>query len=446
MPYTLLRKLSEVGNRRVIQTKHIREFSHQSKYLLAVIGLIIGFIFSTAALAQEDTAPLSRVADNAPSQDAQHIPITYVKIAQPAQSGIPRYLETASNSGTAGARIAITDANITGRFLGYSYTLNVVDISAASDLATELSTPEEGTTEPTEKNSAYPIILLDAPSSEFTEAMDIIAARAPESVIINVSNSAPALRQTFCDRPLLHTIPSYEMKTDALAQWFRVKRINAILAIYGSHDHDMLFLDALKTSAKKFKLKIVDTKQWTASFDLRRAAFSEIPLFTRTDEKYQAVFAADMGNQFAYSLPFNTDRIVPVVGSAGLKPLGWHFTHEQWGARQLQNRFLTQCMRSMDETDYAAYSAIIALSTAQQQGTPANGRALYRALLNDSFSLAAYKGRPLSFRANSGQLRQPIALAHEDALVTHAPLPGFLHQTNELDTLGAVNLTCKDLL
>ena len=47
-----------------------------------------------------------------------------------------------------------------------------------------------------------------------------------------------------------------------------------------------------------------------------------------------------------------------------------------------------------------------------------------------------FKGRGLSFRAWNGQLRQPIAVVNSRALVTLAPVEGFLHQRNEMDTLG----------
>ena len=50
--------------------------------------------------------------------------------------------------------------------------------------------------------------------------------------------------------------------------------------------------------------------------------------------------------------------------------------------------------------------------------------------------LGGFKGRPLTYRGWNGQLRQPIAIAHPRALVAQAPLEGFLHQTNELDSLG----------
>ena len=50
--------------------------------------------------------------------------------------------------------------------------------------------------------------------------------------------------------------------------------------------------------------------------------------------------------------------------------------------------------------------------------------------------MAGFKGRPLTYRNWNGQLRQPIAVAHPMALVAQAPIDGFGHQVNELDTLG----------
>lgn len=53
-----------------------------------------------------------------------------------------------------------------------------------------------------------------------------------------------------------------------------------------------------------------------------------------------------------------------------------------------------------------------------------------------AFELAGFKGRALSFRSWDGQLRQPIGLAAARNLVTQAPVEGFLHPINEMDTLG----------
>jgi ABC transporter substrate binding protein (PQQ-dependent alcohol dehydrogenase system) len=57
-------------------------------------------------------------------------------------------------------------------------------------------------------------------------------------------------------------------------------------------------------------------------------------------------------------------------------------------------------------------------------------------LFSDRFQLAAFKGRKLSYRPWSGQLRQPIPLIHPRALVSQSPQEGILHPVTDLDSLG----------
>jgi hypothetical protein len=42
----------------------------------------------------------------------------------------------------------------------------------------------------------------------------------------------------------------------------------------------------------------------------------------------------------------------------------------------------------------------------------------------------------MSFRVWNNQLRQPIMLATQDWVSARAPIEGFKHRTNDLDTLG----------
>lgn len=365
--------------------------------------------------------------------------IVYIKVERPTPAGTPSYLIRPNDEGIAGAEIGIEDANITGKFLGYSLSLahqGAFD-SAATDVIANTS-----------------VVLIDSPDAQYEQAVRSVVSINPSALVVNVASGKDAFRQQHCELNVLHTYPSYQMKTDALGQWLRTKRLSSVLTLRGTHESDQAYLNAFLRTAKKFKLNIVEEKIWQASFDLRRSAFSEIPLFTRTKKPYDAIFSADTQGQYAYSLPFNTHLIVPIMGSAGLKPLGWHFTHEQWGARQLQNRFKEKFSRNMNDVDFAAYAAIIAISTALQRSEnndsdthePVTGTKLFNALVDDQLSIAAYKGRQLTFRIGTRQLRQPIALAHEEALVIHAPLPGFLHQRDELDTLGDATTTCKDAL
>jgi ABC transporter substrate binding protein (PQQ-dependent alcohol dehydrogenase system) len=57
-------------------------------------------------------------------------------------------------------------------------------------------------------------------------------------------------------------------------------------------------------------------------------------------------------------------------------------------------------------------------------------------MLGERLNLDGFKGNPMSVRSWDQQVRQPILLAGGNAVIARAPLEGFLHQTNDLDTLG----------
>ena len=109
---------------------------------------------------------------------------------------------------------------------------------------------------------------------------------------------------------------------------------------------------------------------------------------------------------------------------------------EQWGAAQLQNRFSEQAGRPMLPEDYAAWAAVRSIAEAVTRTNVADAASVRAYLLSEAFQLAAFKGRRMNFRPWNGQLRQPVPLVTERALVAMAPLEGFLHPVSELDTLG----------
>ena len=90
----------------------------------------------------------------------------------------------------------------------------------------------------------------------------------------------------------------------------------------------------------------------------------------------------------------------------------------------------------MRSRDYAAWAAMAAIGEAVTRTGAGDVAALRDYILGEKFELAGFKGRKLTFRQWNGQLRQPIPLAHPRALAAQAPLEGFLHHRNELDTLG----------
>ena len=90
----------------------------------------------------------------------------------------------------------------------------------------------------------------------------------------------------------------------------------------------------------------------------------------------------------------------------------------------------------MRSIDYAVWAAIRSIGEAVTRTSSAQPGELRNYLLGPDFELGAFKGRKLTYRSWNGQLRQPIVLSQPRAVVALAPLEGFLHQRNELDTLG----------
>jgi ABC transporter substrate binding protein (PQQ-dependent alcohol dehydrogenase system) len=233
----------------------------------------------------------------------------------------------------------------------------------------------------------------------------------------------------------VHLLPSRAMRTDALAQYLAKKRWQKLFLVVGPAAEDRLYAAAMRRSAQKFGLKLVAEKAWDHHFDERRTPESEIPVFTQGVE-YDVLLVADEAGSFGDFLSYRSWLPRPVAGTQGLVPLAWHFTLEQWGALQLQRRFHEQSGRWPEEQDYAAWLAIRAIGEAATRTRSNEFNDIRRFLLGEAFSLAGFKGVPLSFRPWDGQLRQPVLLATERNVVAVAPVEGYLHPRNELDTLG----------
>ena len=356
----------------------------------------------------------------------QNIDILYVKL-HAEMSAEPLLLkQPADNKTLAGAKLAIEDSNTTGRFLKQHYQLTVVEDNNADGVISQLKRLLS-------VQEAPGTVLVDVPENAFNAVSEVI--RGSGALVMNISSREDALRQSQCAEKVLHTVPSRAMLADAMTQYLMSRRWREWFLVSGNSDGDKALASALQRSAKRFGAKIVEQKQWSFDTDLRRVAQKEIPLFTQHDD-YDVVVVADEQHLFDKYFPGNTWLPRPVVGTEGLVPTGWHWTLEQWGATQLQNRFYSQFAREMTESDYAAWLAVRAISEAVTRTKSTASDVLYDYLLSDSFELAAFKGRKLSFRAWNGQLRQPIPLVHPNGLTALLPLEGYMHPVTDLDTLG----------
>jgi ABC transporter substrate binding protein (PQQ-dependent alcohol dehydrogenase system) len=253
--------------------------------------------------------------------------------------------------------------------------------------------------------------------------------------LFNASSRDENLREEDCRANLLHTIPSRSMLADALAQYLRQKRWENWLLLPGPTAADKAFNTALKKSAEKFGFSITAEKPWALEGDMRETAGTEIPLITRGTD-YDVVMVSDESNDFGPLIAYNTDLPRPVAGTHGLVATGWSNVIEPWGAIQLQNDFETLAHRPMREIDFAAYIAARAIGEAALRIDASDPKALRNYIMSEDLKLSAYKGRGVTFRRWNGQLRQPIHLVTKETQVAAAPFEEFLHEYNDLDTLG----------
>ena len=161
-----------------------------------------------------------------------------------------------------------------------------------------------------------------------------------------------------------------------------------------------------------------------------------MPAFTQNAPNYDVLVSADESEVFSHYLPYQTWDPRPVVGSAGLTPTNWNASHEQWGAQQLQNRFLQSFHRPMNARDNAAWVAMRMISEAAVRAKSDKAKDILNFMRSSDFSIAAFKGLRLTLRLWNQQLRQPILLSDGRLTVSVSPQDGFLHQYSELDTLG----------
>ena len=348
----------------------------------------------------------------------------------PAKSAISLLEVPAANDGVAGAELAIEDNNTTGKFLGQHFALAPVELKDGEDPAAAVAALGQ---------RGVSLLLADLPPEALIKAAD---AGAPRMLVFNVGATDDRLREEDCRRAVVHVAPTRSMLADALAQYLVWKRWSRWLLVAGSHPNDKLFADALRRAAGRFGAKIVQERTFEDTGGARRTDSGivqvqrQMPVFTQSAPAYDVLVAADESDVFAAYLPYRTWDARPVAGSAGLVPTSWDPSFDQWGAVQLQNRFIKAFSRRMSALDMQAWTAGRMIGEALTHTHAADAQTVLDFLKSPAFALAAFKGQKLTLRDWNQQLRQPILLADGRTVVSVSPQEAFLHQVSELDTLG----------
>jgi ABC transporter substrate binding protein (PQQ-dependent alcohol dehydrogenase system) len=326
--------------------------------------------------------------------------------------------------GLRGAELAMIDNQETGHFTKDTYKLEQLSAPIGTHLTDVLAA---------HANNLPDYLIINAPQDELLRIADL--PQLKDKIIFNVAARDESAREENCRTNVLHTIPSRAMLADAVAQFLLVKKWTNILLLPGPKIGDMAYADAFRNAATKFGLTIVAEKPWSLEGDMRETAATEIPLITQ-GSTYDVIVVADESDDFGSLISYNSDLPRPIVGTHGLVATGWSDVIEPWGAIQLQNRFVKLSGRGMREVDFAAWVAIRVVGEAVTRTKSADLKALRAFILSDELNMAAFKGRAVTFRNWNGQLRQPIHLVTKETQVAMAPFEGFLHATNDLDTLG----------
>ena len=339
--------------------------------------------------------------------------------------------QPAENDGVAGARLAAEDNNTTGKFLNQHFTLDELRLKDGDDAAKAAAALAD-------RNIAF--IIADLPAGALLKAADAIRDRG--TVLFNAGAIDDRLREEDCRTNVIHVAPTRSMLADGLAQYLVWKQWKRWMMVVGSHEEDKLYAEALRRAATRFGAKIVQERVFEDTGGARRTDSGvtliqrQMPVFTQQAPAYDVLVAADESEVFASYLPYRTWDPRPVAGSAGLVPKSWDAAQDQWGAVQMQNRFLKLNSRRMTPLDMQAWIAARMIGEAVSRVNSGDRKTVLDFLKGTDFSIAAFKGQRLTLRAWNLQLRQPILLVDGRMVVSVSPQEGFLHQVSELDTLG----------
>lgn len=394
----------------------------RSSFLCALIGIATTIlVLPIASLASDRSNDVPR------NGDAIDLVVTYV-----LQKDDPHYKSRRAYAGVErdgerppldGVRLGLKDMRVPVRSLGLSPTLNIVEFDTPTGLETTLGT------------SGSKIVILDLPKENMLAVVDRL--KEHDAVFFNARHADDDLRGDQCRARLLHTLASHSMLTDALAQLLRSRNWQSIVMLEGPTPADTAQANAFEASAQKFGLEIVSRSEFVLSNDPRVRDQTNITLLSGAGgAAHDIVFVADSVGEFARYIPFSTYLPRPVIGSEGLMSASWHWSWERHGAPQLNQRFDRLASRKLSSTEWAGWAAMKSVTAALVSTRTADSAELLAALSSPELAVDLYKGAPGSFRDWNGQLRQPLLLHTGNAVIERAPMEGYLHEFNTLDTLG----------
>ncbi len=325
----------------------------------------------------------------------------------------------------AGAELGVADTAALTRVLPADFTLERIIAKSSADVAPAMLAALDAGTH---------FFLLDGPAEAFKPVAATLRGR--DVLVFNVSEPDDSLRRDLCAAEFVHVYPSRAQLMDGLVQYVVSHKWRDLLVLQGPSPADAAAAATLQRSAQKFGARIVANQHFKPGTDPREREQNDPALLSGINRDFDVAFVADDAFDFARTVPYRLARPRPVVGSIDLEPVAWHWTWERNGAPQVNSRFDKKSGgRHMEGADWAAWLAIkMIVQSALRTSSADFGK--QRAFILGDGTFDGDKGLAMSVRRWDHQVRQAILLAAPYEVVAAAPIEGFLHRTNELDTLG----------
>jgi ABC transporter substrate binding protein (PQQ-dependent alcohol dehydrogenase system) len=326
----------------------------------------------------------------------------------------------------AGAQVGIDEAQALTRVLNIDFTLERIRAGSADAVTAAVLAALDG--------RGIQVFIVDAPASAFKPLAQAVHGR--DVMLFNATAPDDWLRRDLCAFEIVHTLPSLAMSMDGLVQYVVSRKWRDVLLLEGPLAADHVTATAFASSARKFGARIVAHQHFKPGTDPREREQNDPTLLSAINRDYDVAFVADDAFDFVRQVPYRLQRARPVVGGIDLEPVAWHWTWEHNGAPQVNARFQARSGgRRMESADWAAWIAVRMVVQAALRTRSADVRK-QRDFILGSAGFDGDKGLALSVRPWDHQLRQAVLLATPYYVTASAPVEGFVHRSNDLDTLG----------
>jgi ABC transporter substrate binding protein (PQQ-dependent alcohol dehydrogenase system) len=359
----------------------------------------------------------------------QHVKIAFVQVDddpryEPIEAS-GRIILKAPQHPFIGAQVGIDEAAPLQRILNTDFALDRIAVKSPADVTPAIQQAADAGTH---------FFLIDAPAQAYRPLAAAMHGR--DVLLFNVSEPDDTLRRQICAAEFIHVFPSRAQLMDGLVQYLVSRKWTNLLAFQGPTAEDAAMTAALDHSVQKFGAHIVAQQNFKPGTNPRDREQNNPMLMSAISRDFDVVFVADSDFDFVRSVPYHLQRPRPIVGSIDLEPVAWHWTWDHYGAPQVNSRFEKRLGgRHMAGPDWAAWVAVKMIVQAVLH-TRSSDFVKNRAFILGNGSFDGDKGLAVSVRPWDHQVRQAVLLAAPYEVVASAPIEGFLHQTNELDTLG----------